>query len=362
VARQLIVIIGAGASADCVGHPSRQGRLERSDRQPPLVSELFDDKYRDILNSYPLVKPVAAEVWARLQEGEEALSLENYLREELLNSATPHRRAQYWSVPLYLQELLYQCGSLYTDNPDNFHRLVTALLDLERVVFVTLNYDTILDSVLSSYFAFDSLDSYVEREKVALIKLHGSVNWGRRVETEDITNPVGRGYRNLCHALATNPRLLASDITVMFEAPGPPVAEMRSASDSGLVYPALSVPLGPQDEPSCPPNHVDVLRQTLDQHSYGYELHVLILGYSCLDTTPLDLIKESGSVIKSIVIANGSTDAGATALKRIQEHMPGVAPCPKLRPHNFVEVFDGGFSAFATPAHLKTLVERVLAA
>jgi hypothetical protein len=362
MARQLLVITGAGASADCVGHPSHGGQYERSNRKPPLVRELFDQRYRDILDRYRLAQPVAAEIWSRLQEGQEALSLENYLRDELRNSATPHRRAQYWSVPLYLQDLLHRCGLEYTDNPDNIHRLVTALLDLERVVFITLNYDTILDRVLENYFTFDSLASYIEPTNVSLIKLHGSVNWGRHVDTAGVKNPVADGYRNLCHALAENPERLAPDITFMFDAPGPAVLEMRGASDTGLVYPALSVPLGPDDEPSCPPNHLEALRQTLNQQSYGHELHLLILGYSCLDTTPLTLIRESGSVIKSLVIASGSKDAGAAALDRIQNYMPGVAPAPELRPDDFVEIFDGGLSTFATPTNLRKLIERVASA
>jgi len=225
---------------------------------------------------------------------------------------------------------------------------------------VTLNYDTILDEVLSNYFTFDSLDSYIERKEVALIKLHGSVNWGRLVDTADLGDPTSDGYRGLCHALAENPDRLGSDITFTFKAPGPSVTHMRlSSMDEGFVYPALSVPLGPDDEPSCPANHVEALRQTLNQHSYGYELHLLILGYSCLDTTPLDLIKASGSAIKSLVIANGSEEAGEAALGRIQAHMPGVAPYPKLRPDDFVHIFPGRFSQFATPPNLTALVERV---
>jgi hypothetical protein len=33
--------------------------------------------------------------------------------------------------------------------------------------------------VLAKYHPLDTLDDYVSSEKVALIKLHGSVNWGR---------------------------------------------------------------------------------------------------------------------------------------------------------------------------------------
>jgi len=268
MARQLIVILGAGASSDCVGEPSHQGRHERPDRRPPLVMELFDDRYRDILNRYPLAQAVAADVWPRLREEGDALSLETFLRDELLNSPRAHRRAQYWAVPLYLQDLLYECGLRYTTHPDNFDRLLNELLNLERVVFITLNYDTIFDLVLGKYFTLDSLDSYIRYQQVALIKPHGSVNWGRLVDTTGLDAFVSNGYRGLCHALAEHTARLAATITEMWDAPGPVPGETRSSSH-GFFYPALAAPLGPDDEPACPPSHVTALRTRIKMKGDG---------------------------------------------------------------------------------------------
>jgi hypothetical protein len=360
VAKQLIVILGAGASYDCVSDPGnpRHNHLLR----PPLVRDLFGENYRAILDKYPLAQAAAAGLWPHIAAGDQAeVSLEDYLRKELLESEAPHLRAQYWAVPLYLQDLLHACGLEYTKHPDAFDRLVTSLLHLDRVVFVTLNYDTIFDRVLQKYQSLDSLDSYTSDRRVALIKLHGSVNWGRRVDTTAINGPTVDGYLQTCHALAANPDRLSEEVILLAKAPGPSgITELRFAPPSGDVYyPALAAPLGPNDEPVCPPNHVEALRQSLDQQSYGYDLHVLIIGYSCLDRTPLDLIKNSGSAIKSLVMVNGSEDAGQTALGKMQEHMPGVAP---REDRDHIEVFDGGFAKYATPLHLTRLVDRIRAA
>ena len=324
------------------------------------MGELFHDRYRDILNRYPLAQAVAAEIWPRLRDEADAISLEDFLRDELLKSPTAHRQSQYWALPLYFQDLLYDCGLRYSTHPDNFDRLVNALLDLERVVFVTLNYDTIFDRVLGKYYTFDSLDSYIAHKHVALIKLHGSVNWGRRIDTRGLGALESDGYRGLCHALAEDDTRVEAKITEMWEAPGPDPTQMRSSS-RGVFYPALALPLGPDDEPACPPTHSIALQQTLNQQSYGSELHLLIIGYSCLDKTPLAFIGESGSRVASAVIVNGTEQAGRDALERLQQHLGGAAPW-EHKDSDFVELFDGGFTAFASPAKLRSVVERVRSA
>jgi len=118
MARQLVVILGAGASADCV----TPGSTGSSSYKPPLVKELFDQTYQHILNRYALTLDVAADLRPRLAEPgpeTEALKLEDYLRVELRDSTSPQRRARYWSVPLYLQELLLECAQQYTTLPAN---------------------------------------------------------------------------------------------------------------------------------------------------------------------------------------------------------------------------------------------------
>ena len=47
----------------------------------------------------------------------------------------------------YLQELLLTAGNGYTPFPQNYQSLVANLLRLNEVIFVTLNYDVILDRV-----------------------------------------------------------------------------------------------------------------------------------------------------------------------------------------------------------------------
>lgn len=327
-----------------------------------MVKELFDQTYQHILNRYPLTLDVAADLRPRLAEPgpeTEALKLEDYLRVELRDSPSSHRRARYWFVPLYLQELLLECGQQYTTLPDNYNRLVGALLDLERITIVTLNYDTIFDRVWENYYALHNERDYVDNPHFSLIKLHGSVNWGRRLSLADLDHdPAADGYRLICRELAMNPQRLSEDVEVL-ASPNErlPVDDLRSRSQ--YFYPAVSAPLGPNDKPTCPPSHRAALESTLSQQAYGYGLHVLVIGYSCLDKTPLEYIAKSENPIVSIVIVNGNHDAGEAALKQLQDYLESGAP---VEQRDHVDVFNGGFSAFARPEHLRKLVERIKAA
>jgi len=360
VARQLVVIVGAGASADCVTY----GGVRNDRRRPPLVRTLFHDYYQDVLDKYPLAGDVAAEVRARLVQpapGEEALKLEDFLREELRDSEAAHRRAQYWAVPLYLQELLLQCSWQFTNLPDNFNRLVTSLLHLERVTFVTLNYDTILDRVLDNHFPLPTEEHYFQNPKFALIKLHGSVNWGRRFLSEQSEDLTTDRFTNLCRKLADNSERLSDEVTVIARPSEPYSADqLRSNVKGGFFYPAVSAPLGPDDEPTCPPSHIEALKSALSEEAYGVGLHVLVVGYSCLDKTPLDYIRDSGNPIVSLWIANGTEEASRDAYERMLKHMPSVVPSPTLRSEtDTLDLINGGFTFIATPQFLSNLVEHV---
>jgi hypothetical protein len=224
-------------------------------------------------------------------------------------------------------------------------------------VFVTLNYDTLFESVASKYAPFVSLDAYIASHKYVLVKLHGSVNWGREMDTAGLEDPRAGGYSAACRALAEHEeRRLSTEITFVDpKSPGTDIEGLRGLNGGKLYFPALAAPLGPDDEPICPPSHVEALRDRLQQHQGG-ELHVLIIGYSCLDKSPLRIIKEASNPIRSIVIANGSQGAGQAALERLRSELGPLAP---YEGRDSVEIFDGGFAKFSTSDELQSMIDRV---
>jgi hypothetical protein len=180
---RLVVVIGAGASHDCASDPAKR----REDRRPPLVKDLFGKDFDYLLGRYPLAQAAADEIRQAIDpESKDALQLEDYLREQMRDSTDSYTSLRYRQIPLYLQDLLFAVGNVtgegYTTEPSNYNALNNAVLKLDDVLYLTLNYDTLLDDRLFNYRKLETLDSYVTPDSsFALVKLHGSVNWGRRM-------------------------------------------------------------------------------------------------------------------------------------------------------------------------------------
>lgn len=190
---RLLVVLGAGASFDCASKEVPRD----SDYRPPLVTELFNPRreFARILHRYPLAEQAAAGIRTALSSG--SVAIEAFLRDELRDSEHAHERRLYWAVPLYLQDPLFEIGNWdppgrYTSQPDSYDRLVKAAMRADQATFVTLNYDVLLDQRLFMHLrgGLKSMDSYLASNKHwSLIKLHGSVNWGR--EVRGVSRPSG---------------------------------------------------------------------------------------------------------------------------------------------------------------------------
>src|SRR4051812_49323060 len=139
---RLFVIIGAGASRG-----STSAIAPRNDEYlPPLVTDLFQPERAgtsDILARYPLAKLAAADLRGR----DNSLAIEAVIRERYRDSPHELDNRIFRSIPPYLQELLHAVSYGYTRFPQNYESLVTNLLRLQEVVFVSLNYDVLLDNV-----------------------------------------------------------------------------------------------------------------------------------------------------------------------------------------------------------------------
>ena len=89
-----------------------------------------------------------------------------------------------------------------------------------------------------------------------------------------------------------------------------------------LYYPALSVPLGPDDEFNCPESHLDFIRSRLVATD---GLHILSIGYSGLDSGLLQLLGSSGNSIRSLFAVNHEGVSALEAATRIATAFSDVA-------------------------------------
>ena len=342
-AARLIVVIGAGASYDCAS-----GRVEPvAGWRPPLVKELFEQRFSEILHEYPLAEQIAPDIRIAVESG--AVGLEAYLRDQLRRSPYPQLRRRYQAVPLYLQHLLWEAGRSYARHPDNYDRLVTAALRLQHATYITLNYDTILDRRLAIDAPVDSLDDYIHPERNwSLVKLHGSINWGRPVEGEALHEsrlPLRMsGAQTFAEAYARleeDPQLGAEIVVNSGDSLeefrlGEVIQRTHVGALRQMFYPALSVPLGSEDEIVCPEEHVEHARQQLQS---GEGLNLLVVGYSGLDEEVLKLLASANRPVKTIRVVNGSTEASFNSVREFAASL-GFEPIIEM-------AFSGTFTDFA---------------
>jgi hypothetical protein len=329
VPEQIVVIVGAGASHDSTRvYPFSEGW------RPPLVVDLFAERaeFTPILGFYPDAQSLAPDLRAATRTG--AVGLEAHLRDHVVGSNSPYDRRRYRSIPLYLQHVLHEVSKHFTPHPVNYDRLINALLrHANEVLFLTLNYDTLLDKRLAIHTPITSLNDYIKpRCPWALIKLHGSVNWVKRVISP--IEPGRAGYYLEMAAAELGEDLEVQDDILLIDRDD--VAATRRPEADEYFYPAISVPLGPDDELNCPPSHVSHAKKRLTAYN---GLHLLTIGYSGLDSGLLNLLNECRNSLKSLHVVNQNADASFEAAERIARALGSEATPDMASPV--------GFNAFA---------------
>lgn len=305
------MILGAGASYDAASVFATGGG-----NRPPLVKELFEDRFYSILSVYPMAKNAAPEIrdaiGASSQPG--AVSLENHLRTQYRNSTDELDLRRFYSIVLYLQHVLLSVSSQGA-HFDNLDRLLSALLRrFDHVCFVTLNYDLLLDRCLSAIAPLTSLGDFIRQERWSLVKLHGSVTWGREIQDAgglDLRNPP-----------ADLEERLGDEI---FHSWGLDLDTVRIGDGDGKnfnTFPALSAPLGAEDELTCPPEHLEFLHQRLTDREV---LDLLVIGYSAYDQAVIDKLNDAGTEVRSLMVVNQGRDAAEEVSKRLAKKL-GISP------------------------------------
>jgi len=325
---QLTVILGAGASHDLV---PRGTATVNEHYKPPLTADLFagGNRYRDeILQKYPDALNLAATIRIRTgqQDGD---SLETVLK-SLSESSDPNIARQFRQVPLYLQELFGTISEHYTELPVNYRYLVTHVLaaHFEKVAFVTLNYDLLLDKAIEAFTAesIDSLKAYVRpANKWMLVKLHGSVNWATR-----LTNGMGGHPRNDTGVLTAVQALRgASAIHGPLKYLSHHDERLGGPTGDDLLYPAIAIPVEGKYEYVCPDEHVTALEEFLSSCE-----DFLIIGTSGKDRDLLDLLNDNITRCSNFAIV-GQADVEST-YRQFRKYVPKLgASGVDYAPHGF---------------------------
>jgi hypothetical protein len=146
----------------------------------------------------------------------------------------------------------------------------------EQVCFVTFNYDTMLEEAVQQVlnFAIHDLNSYVSRSDYTLIKLHGSIDWGR--EVDGIESLLGYNHARVIKEAAT------LQISTRYRrVPDFPMLKVENK----LVFPALTIPIENKDEFECPGEHVE----TLARHIRNVT-KIITVGWRATERKFLDML------------------------------------------------------------------------
>jgi hypothetical protein len=325
----LFVIVGAGAPYDAAtGFGQGQGV------RPPLVRGLFEAQFNDILNKYPMAKNAAPDIRDAIAPGPRgSLTLEDFLRDRYRNSSDELDQRRFWSLPLYLQEVLWSVGWHPALHFDHYDRLINQLLaSFDHVCFVTLNYDLLLDRSLAPLGGLATKHAYIAQERWSLIKLHGSVSWGRQIldpQPGDLSDPQAnisdRLGENIFHTWN-----LSDSVD--------PLRRATADNHTFPIYPALAVPLGSDDELVCPPEHETFLRERL---SAVDALDLLIVGYSAYDQSVVRMFREAERELRTLAVINQDESVAAEAAVRFLDGL-GFRPQSKR-----VRIAEEGFGEWA---------------
>lgn len=323
----VVVIVGAGASLAAADFTPLT--------PPPLTNTLFDNPRSDeILPKYVMAQK-AARFIRREMTRDKSLSFEAALL-SLRTSDNDYMKHVALSVPLYLQDLLLSVSADLSPFAERYDALTLTLSGLPDVLYVSLNYDTLLDTQLTPFHPISGFDDYIDpSRRWSLIKPHGSVNWSYR--TEDSFNPM-----------APPADLVIYEDQIQFTPiEGMTLASVRTDAGGGQrLYPAMAMPEGPKDRLVMPHSHSDFLQSAL--HGAN-QLDVLVLGYSALDIEILQLIKDSQTPVRRMTVVNRNAESALEVFSVIHEF--GVEPI-------WADVYDGSYAEWIDTGAVRVWAEE----
>lgn len=343
--KNLVIIVGAGASFDCAD-PSKTHINENY--RPPLVRDLFAfrrESFNAILSKYPRAEAASDYIRTKLEPGN--ISLERILK-ELANETDHNLWGQYLEIPLYLRELLGDISYRFIVSGGNRYDTLLRLVfksKFDKVTFLTTNYDLFLEKSIKNLIRnhkFESENSYINFKKISLIKLHGSVNWGRKIL--NLTKDLGGALVSL-DSLSERPEF-DSGIRIFHNH-----SNWDRFIDGHLYYPAIAVPIEGKNEFVCPEKHIEEAKNSLKNST-----NFLIIGFSAADQHILELLKLVSSIDR-LMIVNGAT-GGKEAIDRISVFNDIFNKKYQDEINKGVNIlYPGGFSEFFRTGELERFLE-----
>ena len=339
----LIVIFGAGASYDSnpgnpASSPSDQYTslvtslaIGPSPKRPPLARELFAHRFRYLLNRYTPARLLAERLSAADEDWQFSIEDEfEHIVAEARDRATVRR--QLMASRYFLREAVATATDEWfhhLDGVTNYHALVDRIEPLAAtaempVCYLTFNWDTMLERACqdSQGLVFKTLESYISYPALKVIKLHGSVDWGRPLP--ELTAPWSGGGNDQTAEWLMNHLADGATPSRDFQMGDC----LQFVQGQPILWPAIAIPTQHKtaSEFELPDSHLEVLGRAISTAT-----HVLVIGWrgqeahfwkfwreQCADQNPkalvIDATQTQAESVASTLRADGNlTDVVASS-------------------------------------------------
>lgn len=343
--KKLAIILGAGASHSINSAVSKA--LDNVGYRPPLTGDLFEENgyFSPILNKYPRAQVLASSISRALRSG--TVGLEQLLKsydDRLRNGEDSPITRQFLQIPLYLNDLLGEVSQLFTKQPDEYNILVNEAIDkTDQVLFLTLNYDTLLEIPLAQSYDinFSQKNDYISNPKWLLAKLHGSINWYHQFDSFTLSKNRDSYFSNLYQQALP---LSISEDFIMMPIPG----HQQLFIGDMPIYPAITVPVAGKYEYSCPPEIIYEAVKFLASCK-----NILIIGTAGNDKDLLDLLKANVTKGTRSLIVGREEKSVREAAEKFAQGVPQLSTNFSHFNHNM------GFSGFIQSGEYDRFLARL---
>lgn len=340
---KLCIILGAGASAS-INSKSPEA-LDYENFKPVTTKDLFKNSksFRTVLSHYPLAKSISNDIYIRLESGEQLEAILKDYSHTIERGEDISSTRQFLQVPPYLNELFYNI-SHFTKQPREYSYLVNRIIgrnDID-VLFLTLNYDVILELLLQELFKVDfdqEIDYINQKRNWKIVKMHGSINWYTQVskQNEEFYHSEDESRDRIKYLDYLDSRPLK-----YFSEPTPECIYQKVDHrfiffwDHNVVYPKISVPVQGNYKLNCPSSHYDFAKKFLSKCK-----NYLIIGSQGLDEDLLSLLKNHADARYLTIVGRNKDEIDGIKLRFKKSFKSLIGP---NIPESYINNF--GFSDF----------------
>jgi hypothetical protein len=306
-----IVILGAGASYDCINKYHEKGyELEEVLKwRPPLGNDILGSRenFREIYDLYPGAQNFSHAINA-------SSDIEEFFQKKWNQAIDKNDNvtlANLINTQYCFQHLFYEISKHYSRNigVNNYQTLLQQAHDYtkhtgEEVAFITFNYDLLLEYELIKYQAPNEqidMNTYT-RFPIKIFKPHGSCNWVRKF-SKGLPNDIVSYILKEKFSLATINEMLDDEIEInyfnfidvdrnhtnedLFIHQIEKGLRVRSLGQYIGYFPQLLIPMKEKDEFVMPKEHEELMKDCLSKMT-----DLLVIGWKGQEAKFLDLLKE----------------------------------------------------------------------